>query len=50
LGMTKAEIEAAARAKPFGEPAANAVIWLREIALQLAILNERNANLDKQAV
>jgi hypothetical protein len=49
-GMTKAEIEAAAKAKPFGEPAANAVIWLREIALQLAILNERNANLDKPAV
>jgi hypothetical protein len=47
--MTKAEIAALAKKGSVGDPAANTAFWLREIALQLAILNERNEKLDKQA-
>jgi hypothetical protein len=48
--MTKAEIAALAKKGALGDPAA-AAFWLRlrEIAPQLAILNERNEKLDKQA-
>jgi hypothetical protein len=45
--MTSAEINRLAREKTVGDPAPNAVVWLREIALQLAILNERNAKSDR---
>jgi hypothetical protein len=48
--MTKAKIAALAKKGALGDPAANATLWLRlrEIALQLAILNGRNEKLDKQ--
>jgi hypothetical protein len=47
--MTSAEIKKKANERIVGDPAANAVVWLREIALQLAILNERNEKIDKPA-
>jgi hypothetical protein len=46
--MTKAEIIAESKKRAVGDPAATQVIWLKEIALQLAILNERNEKLDKK--
>jgi hypothetical protein len=46
--MTSAEIAALAKKGSVGDPAANTAYWLREIAFQLAILNERNATLNKQ--
>jgi hypothetical protein len=49
-GMTRAEIAAAAKKGSVGDPAANTAFWLREIALQLAILNERNEKIDKSAL